>query len=289
VTSSHRSIIAGLLSAFVCISLIGGTTLDAGAGSDPGQAEPHEQLNSVLWVQTSPEYEFACIESYRLAGLKLDEALTDLHWTAALEQVEPYEDLPAAVILDVDETVLDNSPFEARLILANRSYNQSMWDAWVGEAAAGAVPGAQEFIQHAVEVGVEVFFVTNRGSRNEEPTVGNLAHLFGPAVTADRVLTKGEQAEWKSDKTSRRAHLATTHRILLLVGDDFNDFTYLGHASPEKRLERARQYSEYWGSRWIMLPNPMYGGWEQALYGYDRGLANEEKLRRKREALDPEE
>jgi acid phosphatase len=251
--------------------------------------EPHEQLHSVLWARTSPEYELACREIFGLAKLRLDEAMSDPQWTASREQGEHYRELPPAVILDVDETVLDNSPFEARLILAGREYNQSMWDAWVVDAEAPAIAGAGEFIDHARDRGVKVFFVTNRGHRTEEHTVQNLRDSFGQAITAENVLTKGEEADWTSDKTSRRAYVAATHRILLLIGDDFNDFAYLGETSPEIRRERARQYSDYWGTKWIILPNPMYGTWEQALYGYDRDLDRAAKLDLKRGALSPSE
>jgi len=251
--------------------------------------EAHEQLNSVLWVRTAPEYEAVCREIFAQATLSLEEALADRTRTASLEQSADYEDLPPAVILDVDETALDNSAFEARLIVEGKEYNKPMWNAWIAEEEATAVPGAQNFIRHALERGVEVFFVTNRDHDTEEHTVRNLRNHFGPTITGDRVLTRKEQADWTSDKTSRRAHVAATHRVLLLVGDDLNDFVYSGDIAPQARRENALQYSEYWGTRWIIVPNPMYGTWEQALYGFDRGLERSEKINLKRGALDPSE
>ncbi len=249
--------------------------------------ETHELLNAVLWVQTSAEYDFACRQIYRLGGLNLDKALSDPTWTAALEQTGAYESLPPAVILDADETALDNSAFEAMLIQETEEYNKPLWYAWAERASAGAVPGAREFVQHALEQGVEVFFVTNRDHAIEEPTVRNLRDQFGPAVTGENVLTRGEKEEWTSDKTSRRAYVAAGHRILLLIGDDYNDFAYLGELPPEERLEAAREYSDNWGTKWIILPNPMYGGWEQALYGYRRDLPDDAKLEAKHNHLKP--
>jgi 5'-nucleotidase (lipoprotein e(P4) family) len=239
----------------------------------------HELLNAVLWVQTSAEYEFTCRQIYRLAERNLDQALADHDWTAALEQTGDYGDLPPAVILDADETVMDNSAFEAMLIEKTEEYNKPLWYAWAEEERAGPVPGATEFLEYARERGVEVFFVTNRDYAIEEPTVRNLRDLFGPGVTAANVLSRGEAEGWTSDKSSRRAYVAAGYRILLLIGDDYNDFVFLGEPPLDERNEAARQYSDYWGTKWIMLPNPMYGSWEQALYGYDRNLPRGEKLK----------
>jgi 5'-nucleotidase (lipoprotein e(P4) family) len=249
--------------------------------------EAHEQLNSVLWVRTSVEYQAVCQEAFRLAMVRLDEALSDPDWSALPDQTGGYGKLPPAVIVDVDETVLDNSPFEARLILELEEYNKPMWDAWIAEEAAPPVPGSQDFIQHALSRGVEVFFVTNRDSDTKGHTVANLREHFGDHVTADHVLTHGEQPGWTSGKTSRRKHVASTHRVLLLVGDNLNDFAYLEDVPPDTRLSQARQYSDYWGTKWIMLPNPMYGTWEEALYGYDGKLDRSEKITIKHSRLQP--
>lgn len=251
----------------------------------PACRETHEQLNCVLWVQTSPEYELACRNSYLLAEQMLDEALYGLQWTA-LAEGQASGTLPPAVILDVDETVLDNSPFEARLVLEDREYNKEMWDTWVAEAAARDIPGAKEFIQYAIEEGVEVFFVTNRAYKNEPYTVRNLRDRFGPMITGEKVLCKNEQPEWTDDKTSRRSYIGSRYRVLMLIGDNFNDFVYLGQVSPEERVIAARKYLDYWGEKWIMVPNPMYGDWEQALYEYDRDLDDAMKLNVKYGYLD---
>ena len=283
--SRNRRIVLVLAAVFATGVLAGCAGQGAGTGAGTVCRETHEQLNCVLWVQTSPEYELACRESYRLAGLMLDEAIYDLQWTA-LDEGQAQGSLPPAVILDVDETVLDNSPFEARLVLKERDYNLEMWDKWVAEAAARDIPGAREFIQHATEEGVEVFFVTNRSHRNEDHTVRNLRDRFGPMITGDEVLTKDERPEWTGDKGTRRAHVGRTHRVLLLIGDDFNDFVYLGNVSPEERVIAARKYLDYWGEKWILLPNPMYGHWEQALYDYDRELGDAMKLNSKYSHLD---
>jgi acid phosphatase len=284
----HR---VGIGTAVALIAVLhAGCTGDAPhTGTTDAPPEAHEKLDAILWVSTSPEYEAACREIFALAEVRLEEALGDRGWTASLEQSSDYGDLPPAVILDVDETVLDNSAFEARLVVEGREYGEPMWSDWVAEEAATPVPGAGDFIRSALERGVEVFFVTNRKHDTEEHTVNNLRQHFGPTITGDKVLTRYELPDWTSDKTSRRSYVASTHRVLLLVGDDLNDFAYSGDIPPQERIDFARQYSEYWGKKWVILPNPMYGSWEQALYGSDRNLERVDKIRLKRELLDPSE
>jgi 5'-nucleotidase (lipoprotein e(P4) family) len=189
------------------------------------------------------------------------------------------------VIVDIDETMLDNSPCEARFILGNISFNPKMWGVWVDEARAGEIPGAREFVQYASDRGVRVFFVTNRNARSEAATVENLRAVFGQAVGPEDVLCKYEQEEWKSDKSSRRSYLAASHRIVLLIGDDFGDFAYLGEVPAKERVAAGERYSAYWGTKWVILPNAMYGSWEEALYGHDSSLPDSTKLDRKYKAL----
>ena len=90
-----------------------------------------EKLNSILWVQSSTEYQMAATQSYLLARFQLDRGLEDNSWTAAVEQSEDYSHLPPAVILDVDETVLDNSAFQARLEKAGSGWDDKLWNIWV--------------------------------------------------------------------------------------------------------------------------------------------------------------
>jgi len=284
--SRNHMITAVLTVSILGVGLAGCAGQQSARGPRDVPGDTHELLNAVLWVQTSAEYEFACRQVYRLAERNLDEAMADPGWTAALEQTEDYADLPPAVILDSDETVLDNAAFEAMLIEEVKEYNKPLWYAWAEDEVASAVPGSREFLQHAWDMGVEVFFVTNRDHAIEKPTVRNLQALFGPGVTSENVLTRGEREGWTSDKSSRRAYVAAGYRILLLIGDDYNDFAYLGELPPEERNASARQYSDHWGTKWIMLPNPMYGGWEQALYRYQRGIPRGEKLKAKYEYLD---
>jgi acid phosphatase len=232
-------------------------------------AAPHENLNAVLWMQTALEYEASAVQAYRLATLQLDAALKDPAWTAAIEQTADSSELPPAVILDIDETVLDNSYYQARQVRDNTPFASSTWDRWCEEARATAIPGALEFTQGAANLGVTVFYVTNRTANLEAATRRNLAALNFPLKAGiDTVLTRGERPEWEaSPKGARRAHVARTYRVVLLIGDDLGDFIGDSSGTPEQRKERTAPQSDWWGERWIMLPNPAYGSWERAIVG----------------------
>lgn len=235
----------------------------------PAAGAPHENLNATLWVQTAIEYEATALQAYRLAQLQLDTALADPTWTAAIEQQGDASRLPPAVVVDVDETVLDNSYYQARMIRDNTLYSSKTWDPWVMEGKATAIPGAREFAEYAVSKGVTVFYVTNRTANLEEATRANLeAEGFPVATSVDVVLTRGERPEWSaSPKGPRRAHIAASYRILLLIGDDLGDFVVDPSGTPEQRETGTRPQEGWWGRRWIMLPNPTYGSWERAILG----------------------
>lgn len=241
----------------------------APAGPPAATAPPPvavEGLDAVLWTQTAVEYRASAQQAYLLARLQLDCALADPGWTAATEQVgRPMEQLAPAVILDADETVVDNAAFQARLVEDGDAYNAANWAAWVNERKATAVPGAVAFTQYAQSRGVTVFYVTNREAELEPATRDNLAALGFPLDPArDTVLTRLERPDWPSDKTSRRAHVASDFRVLLLVGDDLGDFLP-NRGSVAERDARVAPYAEWWGTKWIVLPNPMYGSWLTAL------------------------
>ncbi|HVJ28629.1 MAG TPA: HAD family acid phosphatase [Vicinamibacterales bacterium] len=227
----------------------------------------HENLNAVLWMQTAVEFEASAVQAYRLALLQLDTALADPRWTAAIEQQGDASSLPPAVIVDVDETVLDNSYYQARLIRDNRVFANDTWDLWVAEGRATAVPGALDFSQAAAKKGVTVFYVTNRMAKLEGATRQNLATLGFPLSDAvDTVLARGERPEWAaSEKGPRRAFIAGNYRILMLIGDDLGDFVVNAAGTPAERQSRTAAQSDWWGRRWIMIPNPTYGSWERAV------------------------
>jgi len=260
----------------ICVALASGSC--AASTSSPAtqpraaaanETRPHENLNAVAWMQTSLEYQASAVQAYRLAARQLDEALADRSWTAAIEQTGDASKLPPAVVLDIDETVLDNSPFQARVVRNNTAYSEEAWNVWVAESRARAIPGATEFTEYATKKGVSVFFISNRTSAMEPPTRANLqAAGFPLDPYVDTVLSRGERPEWSgSGKSARRSYLAASYRILLLIGDDLGDFVVNAAGTLAERRVRTEPNAEWWGRRWIMLPNPTYGSWERAVIG----------------------
>ena len=262
----------------------------------PLTAQSTDTLNAALWMQTSAEYRASALQAWRSARQSLPHALKDKRWTAALEQrdADPkrLRRMPPAIIVDIDETVFDNSPTQKRFIEQNKGrFDSKLWSQWTAEARARAIPGAGEFLREAGGRGVTVFYVTNRNHEEEPATRRNLSEqglevrdLPNHQTLRDTLLTRGERPEWTSDKSSRRIAVAMHFRILMLCGDDLNDFLP-ARVAPAERSEKARLYEAWWGERWIILPNPAYGSWEDALLGFDRSLSVDEAHRRKLDAL----
>jgi len=248
-------------------------------------------LDATLWMQTAAEYGALSRQTWAAAERLLPEAVDDTAWTAAIEQEGGAGTLPPAVIVDVDETMLDNSPYAARLIERDEPFTEASWAEWVNEARARPVPGAVEFARRARALGVEVFYVTNRLANLEEDTRRNLAAAGFPLDREeDVVLLKNERDGWGSDKATRRAWIAERYRIVLLVGDDLNDFVSGARgASIETREAIMEEYRDRWGSRWIVLANPTYGSWMSAVLVGLEDPTPAEEMRRKLDSLDPAE
>lgn len=255
-----------LLLAWLAPALLAQNALDKNACA-PASGN-HENLNSVLWMRSSLEYRHNAIQAYRLAEKMLLDALRDPDWTAALEQEPGYQNLPPAVILDIDETVLDNSPSEVEYMQrGSGAFTPAGWEEWVNRAEAKLIPGAAGFLKLAEAKGVEAFYITNRERAQKPKTIENLRAVGLPFADDEHVLTTGEQPEWTSEKTSRRSFLAGSYRILLLVGDDAGDFLAGVRSTITAREVAMAPFESYLGTRWIVLPNPTYGSWENAISG----------------------
>lgn len=227
---------------------------------------PDERLHSTLWVQSSAEYVISTRQVYEMATRELDAALADPQWTA-LDGGRTGEDLEPAIVVDVDETVLDNSGHTGRMILAREGFTVESWQQWVREAVAPPVPGAVDYLRAAAARGITVFYVTNRHHVLEDATRRNLMAAGLPVASGeDVVLTREERPDWGRDKTSRRNFIDQRYRVLQLVGDDLTDFVGLpAGADEEQRQKLAADNVGRWGTYWFLIPNPMYGSWEQAL------------------------
>ena len=237
------------------------------------QADNEYQTGAVLWMQTSGERAALSYQAFSLARLLLDRDLR----TARSR-------MRRAVIVDLDETVMDNSRYQAWLIKNRQSFNDQTWLAWVDRAEATAIPGALEFLTYANSRGVRVFYITNRKAAEKEGTATNLRKLGFPRVNDETLLVRTDTKS--SSKEPRRQSVSDRYRVVLLMGDNLNDFSdvFENAKTINARLAATDQNKTKFGARFIVLPNPMYGDWENAIYDYNFKLSEAEKAA-KRKAL----
>ena len=251
----------------------------------------NDNLNAVAWIQASLEYRLLAGQTYRSALYQLDRALKTPDWDALVpgERANPATGLAPAVIVDIDETVLDNSPYQARLVRDGLSYDEATWDAWVREEKATPVPGALEFAQAAKARGGTEFYVANRAARLEEPTLKNLRAAGFPIDTAGQFLGLGffvDGCEQEgSEKGCRRQHVGRTHRVLMQFGDQIGDMVTIVANNPAGREQAMAPYLGWVGERWFVLPNPTYGSWEPALFNNAWTLPENERREMKLKSL----
>lgn len=224
-------------------------------------------INATLWVQNAAEYRACCYQSFNYAKLALDNNLK----TAK-------KDKPSAIVLDIDETVMDNSYFEAYLVQNDSSYSNTSWKAWSDMQCATATPGAIEFLKYAQSKNVEIVYISNRLEDEKDGTIANMKKLGFPEVSLDNFYFKTD----KSDKDARRAMVTEKFNIVLLVGDNLADFNnVLDDRSVNNGFENVDNQKNMFGSMFIILPNPMYGNWEKPL----KKDPNKTGLQNKKDAL----
>lgn len=222
-------------------------------------------VNSTLWYQHSDEAEVLYHQVYNHAGKKLLENLD-----RNIAGKKP------AVILDIDETVLDNSPYEARLVEDADTYSSRTWAEWVRERKAGLLPGVKGFLNRANALGVEVFYISNRSSDLIIPTIDNLEKFGLPNVDTEHVLLKVNT----SDKTARRQRVKKDHKVVLLIGDQMTDF-----AENYQEILNSNQRDSLF-QHFVVLPNPMYGGFLDKAYEGAVSPGEERKMQLREEALE---
>lgn len=228
-------------------------------------------VQSVLWQQRSAEYDALCYQAYNMATLYLDNYL-DEHPDAK----------NLAIVTDIDETVMDNSPYNAKMIETDTEYSREGWIDWGKQKQAKEVPGAKAFFNHASNRGVQIFYISNRYDVQLPETMDNLRSLGFPQVETDHVLLRTTTSE----KEARRSQVSKDHNIIMLLGDNLSDFTHLfDKKGTAERGQIASDLRNQFGTRFIVFPNPMYGDWEtKGIYEgkYDWTPAQKDSLRKKK-------
>ena len=252
---------------------------------------PNDNLNAVAWMQTSVEYRLIAGQTWRSALVQLDKAIKTPSWDALTreERANPATGLAPAIIVDVDETMLDNSPYQARLIRDGLSYNEATWAEWVKEEAAKPVPGAVEFTKAAAARGVTIYYLTNRAEDLTAPTISNLRKAGFPIKDDSQVLGLGVIVDGceseGTEKGCRRQLVGRTHRVLMQFGDQIGDMVTVMANTPAGREQVMRPYLGWIGERWFVLPNPSYGSWEPALFNNVWSQPEAERRQQKLDAL----
>ena len=228
-------------------------------------------VQSTLWYQRSAEMRAIYYQTFNIAKMVLDDKL-----------VEGRLSKPAALIVDIDETMLDNSPFEVESIRTGKNYSKEFWMKWTVLEKAKPLPGAVDFMNHATEKGVEVFYISNRYEEELLETINNLIKYNFPNADSAHVFLRKE----KSDKTDRRNFVAENYVVLMLVGDNLTDFTQeFANRGDDLGFDKVDDYKDQFGSTFFILPNPMYGEWVKAINGNSFDLTKEEKAKKRKEML----
>ena len=260
----------------------------APAASNPA----HDNLNAVAWVQTSLEYNALSEQTYRAAADHLDKALKEKNWDALVpeERGNAATGLKPAVVMDVDETVLDNSPYQARLIRDGADYDEVTWAQWVAEKKAKPVPGVVDFAKAANAKGVTVLYISNRAEHLKDATLANLKAVGLPVADDSVFLGLGtfvKACEQNgSEKNCRRKLAGQKYRVLMQFGDQIGDFVQVVSNTRGDRDKLYAEYHDWFGERWWMLPNPTYGSWEPALFNNEWAQPKDARRQGKRDALD---
>lgn len=250
-----------LLSIILGLSLLGGSysckVQQSDLKSDNANIQyVHPTLYSTLYQQNAAEYKALCFQAFNLASLQLQRELK-------ASRIKPL-----AVVVDIDETVLDNIPYQAAAILGNFGY-PVRWKEWMESASAEAIPGSLEFLTEAQKYGAEVFYVSNRKEEFRQATIRNLHEKGFPNADNEHLLLRTTATE----KESRRQKIIEKYEIAVLIGDNLGDFNEVFETSDsEQRLQKTVENKSVFGYRWIVLPNAVYGGWVDVLPGYNPAL-----------------
>ena len=235
------------------------------------QKEVDMKMYPVLWHQTSAEYRALCYQAFNVAKTYLETLIP------GREPNEKY-----AIITDLDETIIDNSYLEAKQIKEGKEYNNARWKEWVNMSAATEVPGAVDFLQWAASRNITIFYISNRSVSDVNATLANMKKLQLPNADEEHMLFLSTE----STKEPRRQIVAKDHKIVMLMGDNLNDFTNLFEKkSIDDRKAETDKVRGEWGKKFIVLPNAIYGEWENAFYDYKRNLTPKEKETKRKDLL----
>lgn len=237
------------------------------------QLRSEQNLMSTNWFQTSGEARALYYQGYNIATEKLKKYL------------KKHSKKPYSIVLDLDETVLDNSPYSAENIKLGKSYNSTSWDEWVYKAIAQPLPGAKEFLEFANKNKVKIYYISDRKSKHLNATLKNLKDMGLPVQSEDSILLKGDTDK---SKVGRREYVKKHTNLIMLFGDNLSDFEEFSESSISDRNNKVNDLYKEFGEKFIIFPNPMYGAFETAIYEGKFGKDKELIEKRKKVLIDYE-
>jgi 5'-nucleotidase (lipoprotein e(P4) family) len=194
-------------------------------------------------------------QAYNLARYSLDENLKNSQRSTKQK----------AVVMDIDETLLNNSPFEGKMILSGISYTPAGWKEWLNKCSAEPLPGCLEFLNYAKSKKVEIFYISNRSVSEMDSTLKNFTKFHFPCADKEHMLFKADK---DPSKESRRRHLIDiNYEIVLLCGDNLGDVSAaFDNRLLDAKMDSVDKYKAEFGKRFMIIPNPMYGDWDKHFY-----------------------
>ena len=215
------------------------------------QLRSRENTMGTLWYQNAAEVDALYQQGYNVATNKLKELL------------KQPTDKPYSIVLDIDETVLSNIPFQVKMIKDGTAFNPKLWDEWVQKAEAKPVAGAKEFLQFADKNKVKIYYISDRTDAQVDATIKNLEAQGLPVQGRDHLMFK---KEGDKSKEGRRQEVLKHTNLVMLFGDNLVDFAEFSTKSEADRDKMFEQLKAEFGDKFIIFPNPMYGSWESAVY-----------------------
>lgn len=215
------------------------------------QLRSRENTMGALWYQNAAEVDALYQQGYNVATNKLKELL------------KQPTDKPYSIVLDIDETVLSNIPFQVKMVKDGTAFNPKLWDEWVQKAEAKPVAGAKEFLQFADKNKVQIYYISDRTDAQVDATIKNLEAQGLPVQGRDHLMFK---KEGDKSKEGRRQEVLKHTNLVMLFGDNLVDFAEFSTKSEADRDKMFEQLKAEFGDKFIIFPNPMYGSWESAVY-----------------------
>ncbi|MFC7341516.1 5'-nucleotidase, lipoprotein e(P4) family [Saccharopolyspora griseoalba] len=270
-------VIAGLASIGLLVTGLAASTGNAPAAADESAGQTTTANAAGNRTEDCPIKEYSMGLRYQQSPTV--DAMQRQAWLLAQDRLSakagpPQQNAKKAVVVDLDETVLDNTALLARDLQACHDYTSwDTWKHWEREGDPALIPGAAEFFDYADERGFAIYYISDRYEENKKHTIDTLTRLGLPQVSEDNVLLHSDQTPGKDE---RRAVVSETHEITLLVGDSLHDFRDAFGESKSSDAELLADNIEHIGRDWIVLPNSSYGDWDEGdLEAWDAPLRTE--------------